>query len=99
MMRLPARESSFVILADSVAEVVGKKHLAYVAIRQAGKENNPSRERWASNLFSEISLANRKQIRTTAIDKAYIERDKRRAEDRRMTQPQSVDWNSLFARA
>lgn len=98
-MRLPVRESSFMILADSVAEIVGKRHLAYVAIRQAGKENNASRERWASNLFNQISVTNRKQIRNKAMDRAYVERDKRRAEDKRLTQPNAVDWDSLFARA
>ena len=98
-MRLPVRESSFMILADSVAEIVGKRHLAYVAIRQAGKEQNPSRERWASNLFNQISATNRKQIRTAAIDRAYVERDKRRAEDKRLSAPSAVDWGGLFARA
>lgn len=96
-MRMPIRESSFAILADSVAEVVGKKNLAYVAIKQAAATDNLARERWASNLFGQISLTNRKQIRSNAMDKAYVEREKRRAEDKRISQPQSVDWGNLFA--
>lgn len=98
-MRVPVRESSFAILADSVAEVVGKKNLAYVAIKQAATSDNPARERWASNLFGQISVTNRKQIRSTAIKIAYVERDKRRAEDKRLKEPEGVDWGNLFARA
>jgi len=98
-MRVPVRESSFAILAESVAEVVGKKNLAYVAIKQAAATDNPARERWASNLFGQISVTNRKQIRSNAIDKAYVERDKRRAEDKRLKEPQGVDWGNLFVRA
>lgn len=97
-MRMPVRECSFAILADSVAEVVGKKNLAYVAIKQAASTDNPARERWASNLFGQISLTNRKQIRSNAMDKAYVERDKRRAEDQRVKEVKSVDWGNLFAR-
>lgn len=97
-MRMPVRECSFAILADSVAEVVGKKNLAYVAIKQAASTDNPARERWASNLFGQISLTNRKQIRSNAMDKAHVERDKRRAEDQRVKEVKSVDWGNLFAR-
>jgi hypothetical protein len=97
-MRMPVRECSFAILADSVAEVVGKKNLAYVAIKQAASTDNPARERWASNLFGQISLTNRKQIRSNAMDKAYVERDKRRSEDQRVKEVKSVDWGNLFVR-
>jgi hypothetical protein len=97
-MRMPVRDCSFAILADSVAEVVGKKNLAYVAIKQAAASDNPARERWASNLFGQISVTNRKQIRSNAIEKSYVERDKRRAEDKRLKEPQGVDWGNLFAR-
>lgn len=96
-MRMPVRECSFAILADSVAEVVGKKNLAYVAIKQAAATDNPARERWASNLFGQISVTNRKQIRSNAMDKACVERDKRRAEQKRVAEPQGVDWGNLFA--
>lgn len=98
-MRVPVRECSYAILAESVAEIVGKKNLAYVAIKQAAATDNPARERWASNLFGQISVTNRKQIRSNAIDRAYVERDKRRAEDKRLTEPQGVDWGNLFVRA
>ena len=97
-MRMPVRECSFAILAESVAEVVGKKNLAYVAIKQAAATDNPARERWASNLFGQISITNRKQIRSNAIDRAHVERDKRRAEDNRVREVNSVDWGNLFAR-
>lgn len=97
-MRMPVGECSYAILADSVAEVVGKKNLAYVAIKQAAAGDNPARERWASNLFGQISVTNRKQIRSTAMDKAYVERDRRRSEDRRLSEPQVVDWSNLFVR-
>lgn len=97
-MRMPVRECSFAILADSVAEVVGKKNLAYVAIKQAASTDNPARERWASNLFGQISLTNRKQIRSNAMDRAHGERDKRRSEDQRVKEVKSVDWGNLFAR-
>ena len=97
-MRMPVRECSFAILADSVAEVVGKKNLAYVAIKQAASTDNPARERWASNLFGQISPTNRKQIRSNAMDKAHVERDKRRSEDNRVREVKSVDWGNLFVR-
>ena len=42
-MRMPIRDSSFAILADSVAEVVGKKNLAYVAIKQAAATDKSAR--------------------------------------------------------
>ena len=96
-MRMPVRECSFAILADSVAEVVGKKNLAYVAIKQAASTDNPARERWASNLFGQISVSNRKQIRSNAIDRAEDERRKRRAEDKRVKEVKGVDWGNLFA--
>ncbi|WP_028794597.1 hypothetical protein [Thalassobaculum salexigens] len=96
-MRMPVRECSFAILADSVAEVVGKKNLAYVAIKQAASTDNPARERWASNLFGQISLSNRKQIRSNAMDKAHVERNKRRSEDNRVKEIKGVDWGNLFA--
>ncbi|MDF1793373.1 MAG: hypothetical protein P1U88_15775 [Thalassobaculaceae bacterium] len=93
---MPVRECSFAILADSVAEIVGKKNLAYIAIKQAASTDNPARERWASNLFGQISVTNRKQIRSNAMDRAYVERDKRRSEDKRVAEPQGVDWSNLF---
>ncbi|WPZ32859.1 hypothetical protein T8K17_16620 [Thalassobaculum sp. OXR-137] len=96
---MPVRECSFAILADSVAEVVGKKNLAYVAIKQAASTDNPARERWASNLFGQISLSNRKQIRSNAMVKAQDERQKRRAEDKRVKEVKGVDWGNLFAQS
>ena len=32
------------------------------------------------------------------MDKAYVERDKRRAEDQRVKEVKGVDWGNLFAR-
>ncbi|MEQ8398562.1 hypothetical protein [Thalassobaculum sp.] len=93
------RKRSFTILGDAVADVVGKRNLAYVAVVQAGKIEDESKDRWASSMFRQISVSNRKQIKTNAIEKAHVERA--RANDAgRQRQPDVVlaDLGKLFGR-
>lgn len=63
------------ILADSVSDVVGTKNLAYIAIKKASvEEENEARRAWATSVFDQIPLTNRREIKSVAINKAHEER-------------------------
>lgn len=63
------------ILANSVSDVVGAGHLAYVAIKKLARDDdNEAKHRWASNTFEQISVGDRREIRSVAINKAHEER-------------------------
>ncbi len=89
----------FTILGDAVAEVVGRRNLAYVAVVQASRAEDHSKDRWASSMFQQISVTNRKQIRSNAIERAHVERV-RTNEAARNRQPEVVlaDLGKLFGR-
>lgn len=70
MSQTDVKNQSWNILADSVSEVVGNQSLAYVSVKKAALNDEPSNERWASMMFNQISAANKRRIRTSAIDKA-----------------------------
>jgi hypothetical protein len=72
-MTTSVRQKTLGILADSVSEVVGQRSLVYIAVRQAAISGEPEKERWADSLFQQVSLSSRRQIRSTAIEKAAIE--------------------------
>ena len=93
------RKRSFTILGDALAEVVGRRNLAYVAVVQASRAEDRSKDRWASTMFQQISVTNRKQIRSNAIERAHVERA-RMAEAARKRQPDVVlaDLGKLFGR-
>ena len=93
------RQRSFTILADAVADVVGRRNLAYVAVVQAAKIEDENKQRWASSMFRQISVTNRKQIKSNAIEKAHVERA-RNIEATRKRQPEVVlaDLGKLFGR-
>lgn len=90
------RHRCFAILADSVADVVGRRNLAYVAVVQAGKTEDKSKDRWASSMFQQISVTNRKQIRTNAMERAHIERA--RSAGKRQSDVVLADLGKLFGR-
>lgn len=95
----PIRKRCFSILADAVDEVVGRRNLAYVAVVQASKAEDETKDRWASSMFRQISVTNRKRIRSNAIERAHVERA--RANDAaRKRQPEVVlaDLSKLFGR-
>ncbi|MBT5265246.1 MAG: hypothetical protein HOL85_10455 [Rhodospirillaceae bacterium] len=73
---LTVRQRAMTILADSVSAVVGPRNLAYVAIRKASMDADQSKDQWASMMFNQLPVSNRKQIRTSAIDKAHEEKTK-----------------------
>ena len=93
------RKRSFTILGDAVGDVVGRRNLAYVAVVQAARAEDESKDRWASTMFQQISVTNRKQIRTNAIERAHVERS-RAVEAARRQQPEVVlaDLSRLFGR-
>lgn len=63
------------ILAASVSDVVGQKNLAYIAIKKAHDEiENGARHEWATSVFDQIPLTNRREIKSIAITKAEEER-------------------------
>src|SRR3546814_18733363 len=68
------RQRCFAILADAVDEVVGRRNLVYVAVVQASKAEDESQDRWASSMFRQITVTNRKRIRSNAIARARFER-------------------------
>lgn len=68
------RQRAMHILADAVSDVVGARSLAYVAIKKAAIDGNAQKDRWAEMMFNQISVANRKRIRSTAIEKAHEEK-------------------------
>ena len=91
------RQRCFTILADSVADVVGRRNLAYVAIMQASKTEDAAKDRWAHSMFGQISITSRKQIRTNAIEKAHLERA-RQQDAKRRAEPVIADLGQLFGR-
>lgn len=93
------RQRCFTILAEAVAEVVGRRNLAYVAVIQASRAEDRSKDRWASSMFRQISVTSRKQIRSNAIERAYVERA-RMNDASRQSQPDVVlaDLGKLFGR-
>ena len=93
------RQRCFTILADAVSEVVGRRNLAYVAVVQAARTEDESKDLWASSMFRQISVTSRKQIRSNAIEKAQVERARMRRSDRQR-QPEVVlaDLSKLFGR-
>ncbi|UUX50356.1 hypothetical protein NUH88_01400 [Nisaea acidiphila] len=63
------------ILAASVSDVVGQKNLAYIAIKKASDEiENSARQEWATSVFDQIPLTNRREIKSVAINKAQEEK-------------------------
>ncbi len=63
------------ILAASVSDVVGQKNLAYIAIKKASDEvENAARHEWATSVFDQIPLTNRREIKSVAINKAQEEK-------------------------
>ena len=63
------------ILAASVSDVVGQKNLAYIAIKKASDEiENAARQEWATSVFDQIPLTNRREIKSVAINKAQEEK-------------------------
>lgn len=63
------------ILAASVSDVVGQKNLAYIAIKKASDEiGNSARHEWATSVFDQIPLTNRREIKSVAINKAQEEK-------------------------
>lgn len=98
-MTTTLRQRCFSILADSVSEVVGRRSVAYSAIQQAAAaQEDRSKERWAETVFNEISAINRRRIRSTAIDKAYVERDRHRSSRQADTTAHIADLSKLFGR-
>lgn len=93
------RQRCYSILGDAVADIVGRRNLAYVAVVQAGRTDDHSKDRWASTMFQQISVTSRKQIRSNAIERAHVERS-RKAEAARREQPEVVlaDLTKLFGR-
>ena len=93
------RQRCFTILADAVDEVVGRRNLVYVAVVQASKAEDEGKDRWASSMFRQISVTNRKRIRSNAIERAHVERA-RMSEAARQRQPEVVlaDLTKLFGR-
>lgn len=91
------RQRCFTILGDAVAEVVGRRNLAYVAVVQASRAEDHSKDRWASTMFQQISVTSRKQIRSNAIERAHVERARMNDAAR---QPEVVlaDLTKLFGR-
>jgi len=67
------RQKCMGILADSVSDVVGNRSLVYIAIKQAAKSGEESKERWADTLFSQVSATSRRRIRSTALELAAEE--------------------------
>lgn len=94
------RQRCFTILGDSIADVVGRRNLAYVAVVQASRAEDQSKDRFASSMFQQISVTNRKQIRSNAIERAHVERARMNDVARRR-QPEVVlaDLGKLFGRA
>lgn len=63
------------ILAASVSDVVGQKNLAYIAIKKASDEvEDGPRHEWATSVFEQIPLTNRREIKSVAINKAQEEK-------------------------
>lgn len=93
------RVRCFTILSDAIADVVGRRNLAYVAVVQAGRTEDSSKDGWASSMFQQISVTSRKQIRSNAIERAHDERS-RMIEAARRRQPDVVlaDLGKLFGR-
>lgn len=73
------RQKSLGILADSVSEVVGQRSLVYIAVKQAALSGEPDKEKLADSLFQQVSLSSRRQIRSTAIEKAAIQASNEKA--------------------
>lgn len=93
------RQRCFTILADAMSDVIGRRNLAYVAVVQASKAEDDGKDRLASSMFRQISVTNRKQIRSNAIEKAQVERARAR-DAARSRQPEAVlaDLSKLFGR-
>ena len=88
------------ILADSVSDVVGTKNLAYIAIKKASAEvENPARHDWATSVFDQIPLTNRREIKSVAITKAHEERRhvlSARSRDRRKPEVTIADLGVIW---
>lgn len=80
-MSTSVRQKSLGILADSVSEIVGQRSLVYIAVKQAALSGEPDKEKWANSLFQQVSLSSRRQIRSTAIEKAAIEASNAKARE------------------
>lgn len=93
------RQRCFTILSDAVDEVVGRRNLVYVAVVQASKAEDTGKDRWASSMFRQVSVTNRKRIRSNAIERAHVERARMR-EASRQRQPDVIlaDLTKLFGR-
>lgn len=76
------RQKAMNILADAVSDVIGARSLAYVAIKKAAIDDDPSKHQWAEMMFNQISTANRRRIKTSAEDKAHEERRAYKAKSR-----------------
>jgi len=89
------RRRAMNILADAVSDVIGARSLAYVAIKKAAIDDDPSKYEWAQMMFSQISTANRRRIKSSAEDKAYEERRSYRAKLREKT-VEVADMSKIF---
>lgn len=91
------RQKAMGILADAVSDVIGSRSLAYVAIKKAAIDEDPSKHQWAEMMFNQISIANRRRIKTSADDKAYEYRKSLRRERGRERQTVEVaDLTKIF---
>jgi len=89
------RQKAMNILADAVSDVIGARSLAYVAIKKAAIDDDPSKHAWAEMMFNQISTANRRRIKTSAEDKAHEERQVYRAKSREKT-VEVADMSKIF---
>jgi hypothetical protein len=89
------RQRALNILADSVSDVIGARSLAYVAIKKAAIDEDPSKHQWAEMMFNQISIANRRRIKNSAEDKAHEERRSYRAKSRE-SNVEVADMTKIF---
>jgi hypothetical protein len=89
------RQKAMTVLADAVSDVVGARSLAYVALKKATVDEDPSKYQWAEMMFNQISMANRRRIKTTADDKAYEYRKLHRRAKREPT-VEVADLTKIF---
>jgi hypothetical protein len=89
------RQKAMNILADSVSDVIGARSLAYVAIKKAAIDEDPSKQQWAEMMFNQISMANRRRIKNTAEDKAHEVRNSFRAKSREKS-VEVADMTKIF---
>jgi hypothetical protein len=89
------RQKAMNILADAVYDVIGARSLAYVAIKKAAIDDDPSKHQWAETMFNQISIANHRRIKTNAEDKAHEVRRSYRTKAREKT-VEVADMTKIF---